>query len=146
MSEIFRLYDSIDAAISFYANQQIILTIHPDGRLERGAGFATDDEASVAFFDCLSSYCLGFIAELRQRANEAERQLGECSGGYETLEKELAAANASLARVVEARDSLFAAIQHGDAEHRAWLKEAIDAHFAGKPVPPTRSALHRSQG
>lgn len=29
-----------------------------------------------------------------------------------------------------ARESLFAAIEHGDAEHRAWLKDKIDQHFA----------------
>jgi hypothetical protein len=33
---------------------------------------------------------------------------------------------------------LFDAIAHGDDEHRAWLKEAITAHFAGEPVPPPR--------
>jgi hypothetical protein len=35
-------------------------------------------------------------------------------------------------------ESLFSAIAHGDDEHRVWLKEAIDAHFAGDPVPPCR--------
>ena len=32
------------------------------------------------------------------------------------------------------RASLFDAIAHGDDEHRAWLKQAIDDHFAGRPV------------
>ncbi|BDD79809.1 hypothetical protein [Burkholderia phage FLC9] len=32
--------------------------------------------------------------------------------------------------------TLFDAIKHGDEAHRAWLKEAIDAHFAGQAVPP----------
>lgn len=32
--------------------------------------------------------------------------------------------------------SLFNAIAHGDEDHRAWLKEAIDAHFTGEAVPP----------
>lgn len=32
-------------------------------------------------------------------------------------------------------DTLFALIAHGDDEHRAWLKEAIEAANAGKPVP-----------
>lgn len=36
-------------------------------------------------------------------------------------------------------ESLFAAIEHGDAEHRAWLKEALECHFTGKPVPAPRS-------
>jgi hypothetical protein len=39
-------------------------------------------------------------------------------------------------RRVDAIDSLFAAIAHGDAEHRAWLQTAIAAHFAGESVPP----------
>lgn len=40
--------------------------------------------------------------------------------------------------IVERRATLFDAIAHGDDEHRAWLREAIDAHFAGQPVPPVR--------
>ena len=35
-------------------------------------------------------------------------------------------------------DSLFDAIAHGDADHREWLKEAIENHMAGLPVPPPR--------
>lgn len=31
-------------------------------------------------------------------------------------------------------DTLFDAIAHGDESHRAWLKKAIEDHFAGKPV------------
>lgn len=30
--------------------------------------------------------------------------------------------------------SLFDAIAHGSDEHRAWLKKAIEDHFAGRPV------------
>lgn len=37
---------------------------------------------------------------------------------------------------LEARvDTLFDAIKHGDEDHQGWLKEAIDCHFAGKPMP-----------
>ena len=32
--------------------------------------------------------------------------------------------------------TLYDAIAHGDDVHRAWLKAAIGAHFAGLPVPP----------
>jgi hypothetical protein len=35
-------------------------------------------------------------------------------------------------------EGLFAAIAHGDEDHRAWLHEAIVAFAAGKPVPPPR--------
>jgi hypothetical protein len=31
--------------------------------------------------------------------------------------------------------TLFDAIKHGDEDHQAWLRAAIDAHFAGKPKP-----------
>ncbi len=34
--------------------------------------------------------------------------------------------------------SLFDAITHGDDEHRAWLKEAIEQHFSGRPVSRPR--------
>lgn len=35
--------------------------------------------------------------------------------------------------------SLYGAIAHGDEVHREWLKEAIDNHFAGLPVPLPRA-------
>lgn len=31
--------------------------------------------------------------------------------------------------------TLFDAIKHGDANHQAWLKGAISAHFSGKEIP-----------
>lgn len=31
-------------------------------------------------------------------------------------------------------ESLFEAIAHGDEKHRAWLKQAIEDHMAGRPV------------
>lgn len=37
-------------------------------------------------------------------------------------------------------DKLFSLIAHGDDEHRAWLKEAIDAAYAGEPVPECRGS------
>ncbi len=39
-----------------------------------------------------------------------------------------------LAKVRQRVKTLFAAIEHGDAAHRAWLKQAIEDHFAGRPV------------
>lgn len=32
-------------------------------------------------------------------------------------------------------DALFEAIKHGDADHQRWLRDALTAWFAGKPVP-----------
>lgn len=37
-------------------------------------------------------------------------------------------------RVADRVSSLFAAIKHGDEQHRAWLKKAIEDHFAGRKV------------
>lgn len=35
---------------------------------------------------------------------------------------------------LERIDTLYDAIAHGDEAHRAWLKQAITDHFAGRPV------------
>lgn len=43
-----------------------------------------------------------------------------------------------LSALRERRDTLLAAIQHGDDEHQAWLKDAIAAHFTGQAVPEPR--------
>lgn len=59
----------------------------------------------------------------------------------ETLLAELQDARAEIVRLTLALGrvgTLFDAIKHGDEDHRAWLKEAIAAHFAGQPVPPAR--------
>lgn len=32
------------------------------------------------------------------------------------------------------QETLFEAIKHGDQQHQDWLKQAIDDHFAGRPV------------
>lgn len=41
-------------------------------------------------------------------------------------------------KLYEKIDTLYDAIAHGDEEHRAWLKVAMEAHFKGEPVPPPR--------
>ena len=35
-------------------------------------------------------------------------------------------------------ETLYEAIAHGDDIHRAWLKQAIEDHFAGRPVQPPK--------
>ena len=42
--------------------------------------------------------------------------------------------NGDIGRGTEKVDSLFGAIAHGPPAHRAWLKQAIEDHFAGRPV------------
>lgn len=37
-------------------------------------------------------------------------------------------------------ESIFDAIAHGDDEHRAWLRQALEDHLAGRPVQPPASA------
>lgn len=36
------------------------------------------------------------------------------------------------------QEELFKFLEHGDEEHRRWLKEAIGAFFSGKPRPDVR--------
>lgn len=43
-------------------------------------------------------------------------------------------------RTKEVIQGLYDALAHGDEEHRAWLREAITAHFSGKPIPPPRGS------
>ena len=69
------------SSISFSANGGVVLTIRPDGRIERGPGLS-DDEATVAFVDCLSKYVPCFVAALRQRAENAERELAALKGAF----------------------------------------------------------------
>jgi hypothetical protein len=45
----------------------------------------------------------------------------------------------TLARLTaQSGEKLFHAIKYGDDEHRAWLKDAIEAFFAGRSVPAPR--------
>jgi hypothetical protein len=59
-----------------------------------------------------------------------ERADGLCNEAADFIEQ-------SLTPPVTA-DTVFEAIKHGDDEHRAWLREACDNLFAGKPAPPPR--------
>jgi hypothetical protein len=63
-----------------------------------------------------------------------EHDLDDCPlAGFELHIHAFAAWNRRAASPVS---TLFDAIKHGDAGHRQWLKDAIDAHFAGLPIPP----------
>lgn len=57
------------------APNRTVLTIHSDGRLEKGEAFASDDEGSKEIFDILSRYFPTYLAQLRQRAERAEAEL-----------------------------------------------------------------------
>ena len=54
-----------------------ILRIEGDGRLVRGKDFRTDDQVSMALFDCMAATLPGFLSALRQRAENAERELAD---------------------------------------------------------------------
>lgn len=47
--------------------------------------------------------------------------------------------------LAERIETLFDAIAHGDEEHRAWLKEAIDCHILAKPIPPVRGKGNKQE-
>lgn len=81
MSDTFKLFDpNAPKTIAFLTGNDLILTITPDGRLERGPGFATDDAASLAFFDCLALNLPSWIGDLRARAESAEAELSRLRG------------------------------------------------------------------
>ena len=48
------------------------------------------------------------------------------------------AAESALAAARAQAERLFDVIAHGDDEHRRWLKQAIEDHFAGRVVPTPR--------
>ncbi len=68
-------FDPAESCMTFsMGSGGVILTFKPDGSIVRGPGLS-DDEATVAFVDCLEKYMAGFIGALRQRAESAERDL-----------------------------------------------------------------------
>ena len=65
------------------------------------------------------------IAQLNRQANTPHR-----NADWPLMLEAADALEAAAAR----ETILFDAIAHGDDEHRAWLKQAIEDHFAGRPV------------
>ena len=65
--------------------------------------------------------------------------VAKVDGEIRRLGDELSAARATIARI----STLFDAVAHGDDEHRAWLKQAIDDHMAGRPVDDVKGKGER---
>lgn len=83
----------------------------------------------------------GKIAALLSARHRIQSEGRTGAGEAHRIAFEQAMANGQAASSLRARvSSLFSAIQHGDDEHRAWLKEAIEKHFAGVAVPPVRGS------
>jgi hypothetical protein len=67
---------------------------------------------------------------IRQAANfDTSEAAGRCA---QLMQAGLDAAQSELR---PSAGKLFLALEHGNAEHRAWLRTAINAIFAGEPVP-----------
>ena len=60
--------------ITFSVESGVVLTIKSDGSIVKGDGLS-DDEASLAFFECLSRGVPCWIKALRDRAETAEQAL-----------------------------------------------------------------------
>jgi hypothetical protein len=82
-------------------------------------------------------------AEALGRVNQAQREAaaGAIKHGWPREEmgpfQQQKFSEAVMAAVAEAETraaTLFDAIAHGDEAHRAWLKKAIEDHFAGRAV------------
>src|SRR5262245_37177452 len=84
------------------------------------------------------------VSDLVERNTRVARRYDELMregkhGHYETLFRVVNEEVRSLSA------SLFETIKHGDAEHQAWLQEAIDAHFVGKQVPPPSGSSNKEK-
>ena len=71
------------------------------------------------------------IAVRALRAEEWQKKMGYQD---DPADQDIKALLTYARHLEEMCDSLFAAIQHGDEQHKAWLRKAIDDHFSGKPV------------
>jgi hypothetical protein len=74
---------------------------------------------------------------LRAFEDASGRPVGECYGklGRDERLAEFIVQSVNAASRIR---SLFDAIAHGSEDHRAWLKKALDDHFAGRPVEAPR--------
>jgi len=64
------------------------------------------------------------VMEMRRDADAADRCQCCPGGGFELGIK-----------LIELIPALFDKTAHGEEGHRQWLKEAIENHFTGKPMP-----------
>lgn len=87
--------------------------------------------------DCKVATRFGFLLEelhdANHRLNDAVNKDERVTALARRLESDLAAAPQQPAPTAA---TLYEAIKHGDDAHRTWLKEALEACFAGLPVPP----------
>lgn len=109
----------------------------------------TSEETQAALEPC--PFCGGMAAEETSKGPTGERyrwvQCEKCGAMSECCDDSARANNPDEPEPVllwntrltaQSGEDLFHAIKHGDDEHRAWLKDAIEAFFAGRSVPPPR--------
>lgn len=70
----------------------------------------------------------------------AEKATNDCQNAiYVPVRREWMPQITRALRDAERIDTLFDAIAHGDADHRAWLKNAIASHFARQALTEWRN-------
>lgn len=72
---LFVLGDQSQNSITISVAKGAVLILKPDGTLERGEAFASEDVASVQIFDILSRAMPSWMSALRERAEKAEAEL-----------------------------------------------------------------------
>lgn len=70
-----RASDYSQSSLTINVAKGPVLVLKPDGRLERGEAFASDDETSMQVFDVLSRAMPSWMSALRERAEKAEAEL-----------------------------------------------------------------------
>lgn len=88
----------------------------------------------IDFTQCLYRPDLNEETTFEEKLKCLEEGLFYCTGvagGHDVPTGDFEAA----LEVVKKLGTLFEVIEHGEPDHRQWLKEAIEAHFTGNPLP-----------
>lgn len=75
-----------------------------------------------------------FEVQMKDLADNVEYLAG-VAGGQDIPDGDIYKA----AELIKLIPQLFAKVKHGKPGHEAWLAEAIECHFLGKPMPEYRA-------
>jgi hypothetical protein len=71
------------------------------------------------------------LSELIKELSDEVEQMAYAAGGVD-IPTDAFLKGVEILRLIPL---LYAKIKHGEPGHEAWLKEAIECHFLGKPMP-----------
>lgn len=103
-----------------------------------GAGVSPTDIVRAMLNGWTKLHNESLCSTLARQRNKALDDLAQVEAGRAVMAVQLQDAAERAGHLEERWHSLFDAIAHGDEAHRAWLRQALDDHLAGRPVdrPP----------